>query len=511
MDYANKGKMLMIELRDYQKESVDLARLSLAGGKKRPLIVLPTGAGKSVVFGEIVSLACEKDKVCLFLVHRRNLVVQFKQTLEDLFGIQAGVIMAGTAFLTGMKVYVSTIQTYSRRLQLDDGRLNKFYIEADVILCDEAHTTVSKTYQDVFNHYPESVIIGTTATPMRADQRGLGEVYDDLIDVADAARLTDGGYLAPIKYFVPTILDLSRVGIRLGDYEKKGLAEEVDKPRLVGDIVENWLKLAEGRKTIIFAINVKHSIHIRDEFRRAGIAAEHVDARTPDHEREEVFRQMDHDNVTVLCNVAVYQEGMDCPDISCVVMARPTKSLGLCRQCIGRGMRISDSFPDLVVLDHGGVIEEHGFVTDEVEWTLDGRKIAWKKKAKVEKIAKVVQCRACDLVFEGTNKCPDCGTEVKTFGKKIEVVEGDLQEAGAKKRKPTMEEKRIWYGMALWYVREQGWKAGAAAHKYKERFGVWPNKFKGMACIKPDINFMNYQKHLMIKWAKGKQKERNEA
>lgn len=292
----------------------------------------------------------------------------------------------------------------------------------------------------------------------------------------------------------------------MGDYDKKALAKEVDKTKLVGDIVENWLRLAEGRKTIIFAINVKHSIHIRDSFIRAGITAEHVDARTPDEEREDVFRRMDNGDVTVLCNVAVYQEGMDCPDINCVVMARPTKSLGLCRQCIGRGMRPSSEFQDLIVLDHGGVIEEHGFVTDRVTWSLDGREIAWKKKKKTEKDPKTVQCRACSLVFEGTNKCPDCGTEVKSFGKKVEFVEGDLREAGKKKKKPTMEEKRIWYGMALWYVRDKGWKVGAAAQKYRERFGVWPNPFKGMTPIEPDSKFLNYQKHLQIKWAKSKKR-----
>ena len=497
-----------MELRQYQGESVDLARASIAGGKKRPLVVLPTGSGKSIVFGKIVSLACKKEKTCLFLVHRRNLVLQFKQTLEEMFGLNVGVIMAGVEFLHGMKIYVSTIQTYSRRLKLDEDGSNKFYIEADIILCDEAHTTVSKMYQDVFAHYAESIIIGTTATPMRADQKGLGEVYDNLIDVAGAARLTDEGYLSPIKYFVPSILDLSKVGIRMGDYDKKALAEEVDKTKLVGDIVDNWLRIAEGRKTIIFAINVKHSIHIRDSFRRAGISAEHVDARTPDEEREDVFRRMDAGDVTILCNVAVYQEGMDCPDISCVVMARPTKSLGLCRQCIGRGMRLSDLYSDLIVLDHGGVIEEHGFVTDSVTWSLDGRKIAWERKKKSKKDPKTVQCRACDMVFEGTNKCPDCGTEVKSFGKKVEVVEGDLLEAGKGKRKPSMEEKRIWYGMALWYVREKGYKAGAAAHKYKDRFGVWPNKFKSMMPIQPDSKFLNYQKHLMIKWAKLKKKDR---
>jgi superfamily II DNA or RNA helicase len=118
---------------------------------------------------------------------------------------------------------------------------------------------------------------------------------------------------------------------------------------------------------------VKHSIHLRDEFNKAGITSYHLDAKSPDDERNAVFNDMEKGNIKVICNVALYQEGMDVPDISCVVMARPTKSMGLYRQCAGRGMRISQDADDMILLDHGGVVEEHGLLTDNIDWTLVGK------------------------------------------------------------------------------------------------------------------------------------------
>lgn len=495
-----------MQARYYQTNAVNLTRSSIASGHKRPLVVLSTGAGKSIIIGTIISLASLKGATCIFLVHRRGLVTQFKETLSKHFNIESGTIMAGEEFVRGLNVYVGTVQTYSRRLKLGE----RFFVDADMLLCDEAHTTLSRTYLEIFNHYKDKVIIGTTATPMRSDQRGLGEVYDDLIDVIGTRELTDGGFLAPVKYYVPATIDLAKIKLQCGDYQNKELAKRVDTPRLVGDVVENWLKYAYGRKTIVFAVNVKHSMHLRDEFNKIGIPAYHLDAKSPDEERDAVFGDMDNGKIKVVCNVGLYVEGIDVPDISCVVMARPTKSLGLYRQCAGRGMRISKDADDMILLDHGGVVEEHGLLTDEIEWSLDGEDRAWKKAEPKEKEKKQTICRSCKQVFEGASICPDCGTPLKSFGKAITTVDATLRAVDGtkdKKIKYTMADKRIYYGMMLHYTRSKGWSDGAAAHKYKEKFGVWPKGFKGMSAIVPDAKFLSYQKHLMIKFAKSKQKK----
>jgi len=490
-------------LRAYQEEAVERARVSIRAGHKRPLLVLPTGAGKSVIYAKIIYLARENGKKSLFLVHRRNLVKQFAETLQRGFGITSGVIMAGEEFEQGRDVYVSTVQTYHRRLQLeDDSRFNQFFVDADIVLTDEAHTTVSKRYQDIFKAYSGKIIIGTTATPARADGRGLGEVYDDLLDIIDVGKLTGKGYLCPIRYYAPTEIDLSKIKIKLGDYEAKELGNAVDTPKLIGDVVQNWLALAENRKTIVFAVNVKHSIHLRDEFIKNGIPAAHLDAHSTDEEREAVFRDMDDGRTTVICNVALYVEGMDVPDISCVAMARPTKSLGLYRQCVGRGLRISPGKKDLVLLDFGGVIDEHGYVSDEIEWSLDGKNKAWKKKEPKDKVKKPMKCPACHAVVEGEKNCPDCGTEMKSFGKKIAAVDADLVEH--KKISMTAIEKRRWYGMCKFYAESKGYQEGWISHKYKEKVGCWPKGLKDTSPIAPDQNFKNWLTHINIKRAKSR-------
>ncbi len=490
----------MISLRPYQNKAIELTRGALSAGSKRPLIVMPTGAGKSPVFGEVISLASLKGKISIFLCHRRNLVYQFRETLLKHFGIDPGFMMAGEDYSPGLQVYVGTVQTYQRRLKLGD----RFEIPADIIFVDEAHLSVSKRYTDIFEAHGNAIVIGTTATPCRSDQRGLGEVYDNLIDVVGTQELTDDGFLAPVRYFVPSDPDLGKIKIKMGDYDNKELAAKVDKPKIVGDVVDNWLKYAEGRNTIVFAVNVAHSKHIREGFDRVGIPSAHLDAKSSDDERDRVFKQMEDGEIKIVCNCALYQEGMDVPDISCVVIARPTKSLALYRQCAGRGMRISEGHDDMILLDHGGVVDEHGLLTDDIMWTLDGGKKAWSKKKKEEKDKKLVICRSCKQVFESRDNCPDCGTEVKSFGRDVETVNGGLEEVGSK-TKATMAEKRIFYGMALGYSREKGWSDGAAAHKYREKYGVWPKGMKSMAPIKPDIHFLAYMKHLAIKWYKSKE------
>jgi superfamily II DNA or RNA helicase len=372
-------------LREYQQDIVDKTRASIAAGHRRPLIVLGTGAGKSLVYAEIIKLATEKGKTCLFLVHRRSLVKQFAETVKTHCNINPSVIMAGEEFAGQSQVYVSTVQTYSRRILLDDKANNRFFIDADIILTDEAHTNVSPRWTNIFDEYQDKIIIGTTATPVRSEGRGLGEVFDDIINVMDVKKLTDQGYLAPVKYYEPAEIDLSKLKIRMGDYEVSGLEKKMNDPKLVGDVVQTWLKLGENCKTIVFSVNVKHSIALCDEFNKQGVPACQLDARSTEDEREAVFEKMENGLIKVICNVYLYVEGTDVPDIGCVVLARPTKSIGAFRQMVGRGLRISPGKKYLLCLDHGGVIAEHGYVDDEIEWTLDGKEKAWKKVEPKEK------------------------------------------------------------------------------------------------------------------------------
>jgi len=297
----------------------------------------------------------------------------------------------------------------------------------------------------------------------------------------------------------------------MGDYQVKALEEKVNKTKLIGDIVDNWLENGENRQTLVFCVNVKHSIAIKEAFERAGISAGHLDARSSDEERADAFDAMERGEITVLCNVALYQEGLDVPGVSCIIMARPTKSMGLWRQCGGRGLRIDEGKEDCLMFDHGNVLYENGLLSDEIEWTLDGKKKAWREKPKPRE-KEPVKCRVCNLVFEGANVCPDCGTPCKTFSKKIDTLDAELKEIDAKTVVYSMADKRRWYGMFREYWnavgRAKGWKEGWIAAKYRDKFGKWPRGMDGVAPIEPSQEFRNWMTHQNIKWHKRKKKKK---
>lgn len=491
-------------LREYQERAVSQTREAIINGHRKILLVLPTGAGKSFIIAKIISLAVEKGNRVLWLVHRRNLVTQMQETLEK-FGVDAGVIMAGVESDTIKRVQIGTYQTYQRRIKLEGGH---FFIDADMVIVDEAHRSISKGYLEILEHYSGKVIIGCTATPMRSDGRPMGKVYDKIVDVIGVQELTDNGFLAPARYFCAPV-NLDEVRVVRGDYDTKELDKKTNTRKLVGDIVQNWLKNAQNRPTIVFCVTVRHSIHICKEFQKNGVSAIHLDARSTDEERDDAFRQMVNGDATVLCNVALYQEGMDCPNISCVVMARPTKSLGLYRQSCGRGLRISREYPDCIIMDHGGVVEEHGLLTDEITWTLNGKDKAYKKKKEKEKEEKTVKCPSCNQVFQGLKACPECGTELKTFGVKVETVDADLVELKGRK-KATTAEKRQYLGMLRFWVKQKGYNPKMVTAKYKTRYGCWiHHSLDNTAPIEPDKNFLNLMRHDQIKYAKSKQKGGN--
>jgi len=160
--------------------------------------------------------------------------------------------------------------------------------------------------------------------------------------------------------------------VERGDYVESQLAERVNTQKLVGDILEHWFRLNPDRRpTVVFATGVKHSVHIRDEFRRSGVLAEHIDGKTPIEERDGVLAKLARGEVEVVVNCAVLTEGWDCPEISCLILARPTKSLGLYRQMVGRALRTCEGKTDALILDHAGACFEHGLIDEPVLWTLD--------------------------------------------------------------------------------------------------------------------------------------------
>ncbi len=494
----------MVELREYQSNLIEKVRDSVKQGNKKVLMVLPTGGGKTHILAEIGRRVVENDQKVLALMHRRQLVQQMDERFRD-YGLNPGIIMAGCNTSFESKIQIATIQTYHRRLQLCDSG-NPFFVDASVVFIDEAHRSLSRTFKEVLSEYPDKIIIGVTATPCLASGVGMGKYYDSLINGVGVDELIKQNYLVPGRYYAPSKPDLDRIRTIAGDYDKKELGKRMNQVKLIGDVFENWLKIAGGLQTIVFAVNVKHSRALCEEFKKHGISAEHLDAHSSEDRRDEVLNDLRFGNTQVVCNVGLYTEGFDYPGAGCIIIARPTKSMGLWRQMVGRGLRPYPDKKECVVIDHGGCVDRLGFVEDEVRWSLDGKKIAYQKKVVRKKEKTIMTCKECAYMFTGP-RCPQCGLDVKNYGKKIKAVEAELVEIGKNRKKYTLNEKEKWWAMLEYYRRQKGYAPGWSSHKYRERIGVWPRNMNHIAPREPDQEFKNYMKYLMIKWIKSKEKQ----
>jgi DNA repair protein RadD len=488
----------MIQLRGYQTELVTLARSEVSHGRLKVLVVLPTGGGKTFVMADIAKRAVEKGVKILCLMHRRQLVDQMRDRFQE-YGLNTGIIMAGVDPDLGQPIQIGTIQTYRRRIRLDSTGQRGCFVDASIVMIDEAHRSLSKTYQRVLDLYSGRVIIGVTATPCLATGVGMGEFYESLVSSSGIADLITQGHLVSPRYFAPSKPDLDHIRTVQGDFEKKALGETMNTVELAGDVYENWARIAGGLQTIVFAVNVKHSIALCREFQRNGVAAEHLDAHSSDDKREQVLNDLFNKRLQVVFNVGLYTEGFDYPGAECIVLARPTKSKGLYLQMAGRGLRTHPGKTECIIIDHGGCIDRLGFIDDPVIWSLDGKKPAWSGSPRQKPEKTPMTCEYCSTVFTGP-RCPTCGHEVEGYGKKIQAIRAELEELRAiKDCRPTMADKRRWWSMLEYHRRQKLYSPGWTAHKYREKFGVWPRGMDEFP-MRPDREVKNWLKYLTIKW-----------
>lgn len=497
----------MVELREYQQAAIQRLRQSVAQGARRPLLTLPTGAGKTVLAAGMTASALERGSRVLFLAHRRELIDQTARQFHAA-GIDTGILMAERPQKSA-PVQVASIQTLQARLSKEHFHPP----EADLVFVDEAHRAASMQYREILEgHYPDSVIVGLTATPVRSDGTGLGVVFDDLVIGPTVRELTDLGYLVPMRYWAPTIPDLTGVDTRKGDYVESQLEQAMDDKRLIGDIVSQWWRLASDRQTVVFASGVAHSRHLAQAFRDTGVAAEHIDGDTFKEERDHIIWRVQRGDVQVLCNCLVTTEGWDAPEVSCAVLARPTKSLGLYLQMAGRVLRPAPGKEDALLLDHSGSVHMHGFIDDDHPWALDAQDKIQRRQQKRDQTNthKRITCGECGYVYQGRVVCPACGWAPPAKSQAPEVDEGDLapvsgEEGQKRARKWTKADKQRWYSMLLGHARAKGYKDGWAAHKYREKVGVWP-KGLNRTPDTPDGEVQGWIKHVQIRDRKRKEK-----
>jgi len=490
-----------------------MIRDEIRKGSKRVLLALCTGAGKTHVMAWIAKSAVEKGHKVLALMHRRQLVQQMVDRFGEC-GIDTAMIMAGTEGDLECQCQVATMQTYNRRLDLDNLEFNRFYIDASVLLVDEAHHVLSKTYQKILKNYNGKIVIGVTATPTLSSGVGMGEYFDAIVQPIGVSELIEQKHLVPGIYYGPEApRELYKVKMKMGDYEKKELNEVMIQADVIGNVVDTWLRIASDKRTMVFAVKVNHSKALTKEFMSHGVSAEHLDAHSSDETREETLNRFRLGETQVITNVGLYTEGSDLPMLECVVLARPTKSIGLYLQMIGRGARPFDGKDDFIVIDHGGCVQQLGFYEDDMVWSLDGKEKKHKKKVERKKEKTLITCDQCLNIFTG-NICPRCGYRIKDYGKRIEAAEAELIKLNDRRPKPaTMEEKSRFYGMLEYYRRTHTKKDGSryadgwVAWKYKSKFGIWPKGLKETGPIEPDQAFLNFITYQNIRYAKSKAKD----
>lgn len=483
----------MRELRPYQAEAITAIRRSLGTGHKRPVLMLPTGGGKSRIAGEIVRMARAKGNRVMFVVPMLSLIDQTVESfradgIDDIGVIQANHWMTDPA----KPVQVCSMQTLARR---------DLPVGIGLVIIDECHAAY-KFLHEWMALWPTVPFVGLSATPWA---RGMAKHWDDLIIASTTEQMIAEGYLSKFRVYAPGHPDLSGVKIERGDYREDQLGAAMDKAPLIADIVRTWKELGDNRPTLLFAVNRAHADHCRQQFNEAVIPAGYIDANTEPEERRIIAAQFDRGELKVVCNVGCLTTGIDW-DVRCIILARPTRSESLFVQMVGRGLRTADGKDDCILIDHSDTHQTLGFVTDiHYDELDDGRKDKAKKKDEPQPLPK--ECPKCHFLrAPKVSLCPSCGFKPERTSD-VEHIDGTLTEIKPKADKAT---KQKWFSMLLSHARAMGYSEGWAANKYKQKFDVWPRGLSECS-VSPDSEVSGWIKSEQIRWAKRKGKAKENA
>lgn len=401
---------MTFDLYDYQTELVTKARKSLATGNKGVLIQSPPGSGKSVVIAEIARLTTDKGNRVMFLVHRKELVEQITETFKaNEVNLDLCTIM--------------TVTKVANRLTL--------LPKPNLIITDETHHSRAKTYRNIYDYYSDVPRLGFTATPWRMSGKGFEDIYSEMVEGKSVKWLIENNRLAPYEYYSIPEADIGKLQkSSTGDYTNKSI-EKALKSTIFGDVVENYVKVASGQKTILYAHSIEYSKKFADEFKGAGIKAVHVDSKTPSANRDEIMNDFRNGKIKVLCNVDLISEGFDVPDCTCVIMARPTDSLVLYLQQSMRCMRYQPN-KTATIIDHVANYTRHFLPDTDRTWNLKGFEKKRKKQQRNENEIAIKECPNCFGVMESKSlsnndfHCPYCNFKIEVIKADKEVIDATL-------------------------------------------------------------------------------------
>lgn len=475
---------MTITPRKYQADGTNAIRQAMQQGNKRVLYVLPTGGGKTIVFSYIAQLASKRGKRVLVLAHRAELVRQASAKFS-MFGIEHGVIHPEFKTDISKQSQVASVQTLVNRL-------DKLDFTPDLIIVDEAHHAVAGQWDKILNYYSDAFVLGVTATPCRSDGRGLGDIFTAMIQGPQIYELIEMGFLVTPEIFCPAQVDTSHLRkTRSGDYSQKKVSALMESDKsLVGDIVATHMdKVGKNTPTVAFCASIKHATDACQAFHDAGYKAHVVSGKTDKQQRKQILEGLATGQTEIVCSVDIISEGTDIPAIGCALLLRPTASLGLFLQQVGRALRPCEGKERAIIIDHVGNIGrmvngnfkiKHGFPQQHRDWSLSTTKK--RKKKTDEPTINIRMCTECYFVHKPAPSCPSCGHTYPVQERKIEKAQGSLkainpttiservQKLNEHKKQQRMEVGRAQTLQELEAIAaRRGYKAGWARHIFYSR------------------------------------------
>lgn len=429
---------LMIN-RDYQDDLINRARPALKE-HKRIVIQSPTGTGKTAISVTIMAAIKANKKTCYFLVNQKELLDQTSGALWRQ-KVEHGMIAAGK-MKTPHLIQVATIQTLTNRLDQ--------YPEPDLIVIDECHTATSPSYLRVIEEaYPNSLVIGLSATPQRTDGKALGLVFNHIIKAPQIRWFIERSYLCDYRLIgTPIGLEQTEFKRKGQDFDQSETEQAMDKPKITGNAVDHWIKHGNGGRCVVMCTSIKHAEHVRDTYIERGIPSECIEGSLSGPQRKAMLDRFREGVTKVITNVQLLVVGVDIPNIAIIQWLRPTGSLIVWMQGNGRGFRVSDDKPHLTIFDHVGNWQRHGLPDQDRDWSLEGSK-GRGRGVNEEADVNAAQCKKCKGVFRRPKThCPYCKVPLESKMNTIEEVEGDLVEIRREEVKLLKKQNRIEQGMS---------------------------------------------------------------